>query len=216
MIIAAAPVLSPSAGYVMLVLFGVLWIGLGIWWGRRAKSYDGFAVAGRNVGLALGTATAVATWITSNTTMLAPQFALQLGIWGALAYSTASFGLFAFAPMSGRIRKLMPHGYTAVEFVRKRYGRMGSIPFLIISLFYAMTWLISMAMAGGKVLHVLSGIPYEMGMSAVVITCVLYTVFGGMYAVIGTDFIQSIIILIGLVVVALAVLTQVDVEGVYG
>jgi Na+/proline symporter len=158
----------------------------------------------------LGTATAVATWITSNTTMLAPQFALQLGLWGALAYSTASFGLFAFAPMSGRIRSLMPHGYTAVEFVRRRYGALGSIPFLIISLFYAITWLISMAMAGGKLLHVLSGIPYETGMTVVVGVCVLYTVFGGMYAVIGTDFIQSIIILIGLIVVAIAVLTQAD------
>lgn len=210
-----ARILSPSSGYAMLLLFGVAWVALGVWWGRRAKSYDGFSVAGRNVGLALGTATAVATWITSNTTMLAPQFALELGIWGALAYSTASFGLFAFAPMSGRIRKLMPHGYTAVEFVRKRYGRLGSVPFLIISLFYAMTWLISMAMAGGKLLHVLSGIPYEMGMSAVVIVCVLYTVFGGMYAVIGTDFIQSIIILVGLVVVACAVLTQVEISGVY-
>ena len=101
-------------------------------WGRRAKTYDGYAVAGRNVGLALGTATAVATWITSNTTMLAPQFALQLGIWGALAYSTASFGLFAFAPMSGRIRQVMPEGYTAVEFIRGRYGLIGSIPFLIV------------------------------------------------------------------------------------
>src|SRR6056297_2715883 len=122
MIIAAAPVLSPSAGYVMLVLFSVLWIGLGLWWGRRAKSYEGFAVAGRNVGLALGTATAVATWMTSNTTMLAPQFALQLGVWGMLAYCTASFGLFLFAPMAERIRALMPNGYTSAEFVRLRYG----------------------------------------------------------------------------------------------
>lgn len=199
----------------MLALFGVIWVGLGMWWGRRAKSYDGFAVAGRNVGLALATATAVATWITSNTTMLAPQLALQFGIWGALAYSTASFGLFAFAPMSGRIRTLMPRGYTAVEFVRRRYGRWGSIPFLIISLFYAMTWLISMAMAGGKLLNILSGIPYEVGMSVVVGVCVLYTLFGGMYAVIGTDFIQSIIILLGLIVVALAVFTQIDIGGIH-
>ncbi|MCA9266113.1 MAG: hypothetical protein KDA60_19775, partial [Planctomycetales bacterium] len=88
------PVLSPQAGYSMLALFGVIWIALGIWWGRNAKSYDGFAVAGRNVGLALASATAVATWITSNTVMLAPQFALQLGVWGALAYATASLGLF--------------------------------------------------------------------------------------------------------------------------
>ncbi|WP_390621490.1 sodium:solute symporter family protein [Novipirellula artificiosorum] len=215
MLVASAPVLSARAGYVMLSLFSVLWIALGIWWGRRAKSYDGFAVAGRNVGLALGTATAVATWITSNTTMLAPQFALQLGLWGALAYATASFGLFAFAPMSGRIRQLMPKGYTAVEFVRRRYGTLGTVPFLIISMFYAITWLISMSMAGGKLLNILSGIPYPVGMSVVVVVCVLYTLFGGMYAVIGTDFIQSLIILVGLVVVAIAVLTRIDITDVH-
>jgi Na+/proline symporter len=215
MMIAAGSVLSPTAGYMMLALFGLLWIGLGIWWGRRAKTYDGFSVAGRNVGLALGTATAVATWITSNTTMLAPLFALKLGVWGSLAYATASFGLFAFAPMSGRIRKLMPHGYTAVEFIRRRYGAAGTFPFLIISIFYALTWLISMSMAGGKLLNVLAGIPYPVGMTVVVIVCVLYTMFGGMYAVIGTDFIQSLIILIGLVVVAIAVLNQVSIGEVY-
>ncbi|WP_149497760.1 sodium:solute symporter family protein [Roseiconus lacunae] len=208
-------ILTAQAGYILLAIFSVLWVSLGLWWGRKAKSYDGFSVAGRNVGLALATATAVATWITSNTTMLAPQFALQLGIWGALAYCTASFGLFAFAPMSGRIRKLMPNGFTAVEFVRQRYGRLGSIPFLIISLFYAITWLVSMTMAGGKLLYVLSGIPYEVGMTVVLGVCVLYTLFGGMYAVIGTDFIQSLIILIGLVVVAIAVLTQVDITEVH-
>jgi Na+/proline symporter len=213
--LAQTAILSPAAGYVLLSIFGVVWIGLGLWWGKRAKTYDGFAVAGRNVGLALASATAVATWITSNTVMLAPQFALQLGIWGAVAYSTASFGLFAFAPMSGRIRRLMPTGYTAVEFVRRRYGALGSIPFLVISLFYALTWLVSMAMAGGKLLHILSGIPYEVGMTVVVSVCVLYTLFGGMYAVIGTDFIQSLIILIGLIVVATAVLTKVSVAEVH-
>ncbi|MCC9601212.1 urea transporter [Stieleria sp. JC731] len=208
-------ILSAEAGYILLAVFSVFWVGLGLWWGRKAKSYDGFAVAGRNVGLALATATAVATWITSNTTMIAPQFALQLGVWGALAYCTASFGLFAFAPMSARIRKVMPHGYTAVEFISRRYGRLGSIPFLIISLFYALTWLVSMTMAGGKLLNILSGIPYEIGMTVVLAVCVLYTLFGGMYAVIGTDFIQSLIILVGLVIVAIAVLMQVDIAEVH-
>ena len=70
-----AQLLSPSVGWVLLAIFSVVWLSLGVMWGRRAKSLDGFMLAGRNVGLALGTATAVATWITSNTTMLAPQFA---------------------------------------------------------------------------------------------------------------------------------------------
>jgi urea-proton symporter len=59
------------------------------------------------------------------------------------------------------------------------------------------------------------GIPYPVGMTVVVVVCVLYTLFGGMYAVIGTDFIQSLIILVGLVVVAGAVLTQIEIADVH-
>lgn len=209
------PILAPSWGYALLAIFGIVWVALGIWWGRKATTYEGYAVAGRNVGLAMGAATAVATWITSNTTMLAPQLALELGVLGMLAYATASFGLFAFAPMSGRIRALMPQGFTAVEFVRRRYGAAGYFPFLLISIFYAVTWLISMAMAGGKLLEVLSDIPYGTGMSVVLVVCMLYTLFGGLFAVIGTDFIQSVIIAIGLVVVAVTILMHVNVGGVY-
>lgn len=209
------PVLDPRVGYVLMAVFGLLWVGLGIWWGRRAKTYEGYAVAGRNVGLALGAATAVATWITSNTTMLAPQLALELGVWGMLAYATASFGLFAFAPMASRIRQLMPNGFTAVEFVRRRYGHVSAGLFLMISLFYAMTWLISMAMAGGKLLEVLAAIPYQQGMTVVLTVCVLYTLFGGLFAVIGTDFIQSVIIMIGLIVVVVAILLNINIGDVH-
>lgn len=215
MIAAIEPLLDARLGYLLLGLFGVLWVALGVWLGRNVTTYEGFAVAGRNVGLALGAATAVATWITSNTTMVAPQLALQYGVWGMLAYSTASFGLLAFAPMAMRIRRLMPEGYTAVEFMRRRYGRPGGIPFFIVSVFYALIWLITMAMAGGKLLEVLSGIPYETGLTVVMTVCVLYTLFGGMYAVIGTDYIQSVIIVIGLVVVGIAVLVRIGLGEVH-
>jgi len=131
----SAAVLPPLTGWILLALFSVLWVGLGIYWGRRNKTFEDHALAGRNIGLALGSATAAATWITSNTTMLAPQFALQLGIWGMLAYSTASFGLFLFALMAGRIRKLMPNGYTSGDFFRLRYGKGAWAIFLLFTLF---------------------------------------------------------------------------------
>lgn len=207
--------LNASTGYGLLLGFSVLWIALGVHWGRRAGSYEGYMVAGRNVGLALGTATAVATWVTSNTTMLAPQFAIQMGVWGMLAYSSASLGLFMFAGIAGRIRRLMPTGYTSGEFVRLRYGRIAWVAFLVISLFYSMTWMISMGMAGGLLLEALSGIPYVTGMSAILAVCVIYTLFGGLYAVIGTDFVQSIIILIGAIAVAVAVVVSVPLDAVW-
>ncbi len=202
--------LSPQLGWVLLLLFSALWVGLGIFWGRKNKDFEDHALAGRNIGLALGSATAVATWVTSNTTMLAPQFALQMGIWGMLAYSTASFGLFMFAPMAERIRDLMPNGYTSGDFIRLRYGQTAWKIFLALSLFYSFTWLVSMAMAGGLLLNSLSGIRYEYGMTVILAVCVVYTMRGGLYAVIGTDFIQSLIILVGIVIVGFAVLSRVD------
>lgn len=210
-----AALLPAGVGWTLLAAFSVLWIGLGIYWGRRNKSFEDHALAGRNIGLALGSATAAATWITSNTTMLAPQFALQLGIWGMLAYSTAAIGLLLFAPMAGRIRKLMPNGYTSGDFFRLRYGRVAWAVFLLFTLFYSLTWLVSMAMAGGILLNTLSGIPYAWGMSVILGVCVLYTMRGGLAAVIGTDFIQSLIIIVGIVVVGVAVLSHVPVEKIH-
>ena len=180
-------ILDPTIGWFLLGLFSVLWVALGLYWGRRNKSFEDHALAGRNVGLALASATAVATWITSNTTMLAPQFALELGIWGMLAYSMAAFGLILFAPMATRIRMLMPNGYTSGDFFRLRYGRGAWSIFMLFTLFYSLTWLVSMAMAGGILLNALSGIPYQWGMSVILLVCVLYTMRGGLTAVIGTD-----------------------------
>ncbi|MCX4240855.1 sodium:solute symporter family transporter [Paraliomyxa miuraensis] len=211
----AGLLLGPELGWMILGAFSVLWVALGLFWGRRARSLDGFMVAGRNVGLALGTATAMATWVTSNTTMLAPQIALELGVWGMLAYSTASLGLLLFAPLATRIRRLMPNGYTSAEFIERRYGRTAWAIFVVLSLFYALTWLVSMGMAGGLLIEALTGIDYRLGMTVVLVVCVAYTVGGGLYAVIGTDFIQSIIVLVGLLTVGVLVLSEVSVSQVH-
>src|SRR5690606_19150255 len=134
-------IIAPGNGWIVMAALSVLWIGLGYYWGRKAKTMDGYMLAGRRVGLALGTATVMATWVTSNTTMLAPQFALELGVWGMIAYSMAALGLLLFAPLATRIRALMPNGYTSGDFIRLRYGRPAWILFLVISIFYVFVWL---------------------------------------------------------------------------
>ncbi|MEZ4762451.1 MAG: urea transporter [Calditrichia bacterium] len=208
-------ILSQNVGWVLLAILSHFLDCPGHLLGQKAKDMEGFMLAGRNVGLALGAATAMATWVTSNTTMLAPQFALQLGVWGMLAYSTASFGLFMFAPLAKRIKGLMPTGYTSGDFIRLRYGKRAWLLFLIISIFYGVTWMISMGMAGGILMNAITGIPYVYGMSVILLVCVIYTLFGGLYAVIGTDFIQSLIILIGIVAVGAGILMNTDMTQVH-
>lgn len=204
-----APVLDPNIGWVILAGFSVLWIALGWYWGRRGTTFDGHMLAGRNIGLALGTATAMATWVTSNTTMAAPEVAYRFGLWGMVGYSLGAVGLLLFAPMAERIKHLMPNGYTSGDFVRVRYGTAAWVTFLAISLLYGLGWLVSMGMAGGVLLEALTGIPYHYGMVVITIVCVGYTLLGGMHAVIGTDFIQSMLILVGLVVVGVVAFSAV-------
>ena len=78
-VIILAASISPSLGWVIVLILGGLWIALGILWGRKTKTFDGFVAAGRNVGMAFSSATAMATWVTS------PVFALTPGVWGMLA-----------------------------------------------------------------------------------------------------------------------------------
>ena len=67
-------------------------------------------------------------------------------------------------------------------------------------------------MAGGVLIHALTGIDYQLGMSVILFICVVYTLLGGLRAVIGTDFIQTIIILVGIVILAWLAIQQIGFE----
>lgn len=195
-------ILDPDIGWGILAAFSVLWVYLGWYWGRKQEGLEDYMLAGRNIGMALAVATSMATWVTSNTTMVAPQMALQLGMWGMVGYSLGSVGLMLFAPLARRIHDLMPSGYTSGDFIRIRYGNAAWRVFLVISLCYAFGWLISLGMAGGVLINALTGIDYRVGMTVILAICVAYTLLGGLRAVIGTDFIQTILILVGVAILA--------------
>lgn len=186
----------------ILVAFGLAWVAWGWYLGRNNRTIEDYALAGRNVGFAMATATAMATWITSNTTLVAPQLTYQFGIWGMLGYSMAALGLILFAPLAQRIRTLLPDGFTSGDFIYRRYGRQAWAIFIVISLCYAFGWLVSLGMAGGLLLASLSDLSYLTGMTAILLICVGYTLLGGLKAVIATDFVQSIVIITGVVIVA--------------
>lgn len=206
------PILAPTTAFGILLIFGLLWTAAGWWLGRANKDLDDYMLAGRNVGFAFATATAMATWVTSNTTMTAPQLTYQLGVWGMVGYALGAIGLLLFAPLATRIKRLLPHGFTSGDFIRRRYGVVAWRIFLVISLCYAFGWLISLGMAGGILVNALSGLDYRIGMSVILLVCVAYTLMGGLRAVIATDFVQTLIIISGVLIVAYLVLRDVGVE----
>ena len=189
--------------WALVVVFSVLWIALGVAWGRKGKGdADDFMLAGRNLGLALSTATLMASWVTGNTTLLAPEFGYRNGLWGMFSYALAGLGLILFAPLSLRIKQLMPNGRTSGDFIRLRFGRPAWWVFMVITAVYTLGFLLTQAMGAGILLEALSGFDYRLGMIVVIGVSTIYTLFGGMRAVVGTDFMQSLLIMGLLVLVA--------------
>ena len=206
---------SPGVAWVIIGLFSVLWIALSAVWARQVRTTEDYLFAGRNVGLAFATATAMATWVTGNTTLAAPEMAYNVGIWGMIGYSLDGFGLLYFAPLAARIRKLMPHGFTSGDFIRLRYDRKSWYIFLVISTAYFIGWLITQGMGAGLVLQAVSGIPYQVGMVVVIAVCTIYVLMGGMKAIIGTDFIQALLIMILLIPLAILAYAKFGLRSVY-
>lgn len=212
----SAPLLDPGIAWFLLVVFSVLWIALGIWWGRRGGSgADDYLLAGRNIGLALSTATLMASWVTGNTTLAAPEVGYTLGLWGMFGYALAGLGLLLFAPLAIRIKRVMPHARTSGDFVRMRYGRLTWAVFLVITLVYTAGFLITQGMGAGLLLQSLSGFDYRVGMLLVIGVSTTYTLFGGMRAVVGTDFIQSMLIMVLLAVVAVLGYSRFGTDAIY-
>jgi Na+/proline symporter len=212
----AQPFLAPGIAWALVVIFSVLWIALGVSWGRKGKGdADDYMLAGRNIGLALSTATLMASWVTGNTTLLAPEFGYRNGLWGMFSYALAGLGLILFAPLALRIKQLMPAGRTSGDFFRLRYGRAAWWVFMVITAIYTLGFLMTQAMGAGILLEALSGFDYRLGMVVVIGVSTIYTLYGGMRAVVGTDFIQSLLIMVLLVVVAVLAFRQFPVPEVH-
>jgi SSS family transporter len=159
-------------------------------------------LAGRGLPLALSSAALFATWFGSETVFGASAMFLEEGLFGVIedpfgaALCLLLFGMF-FARRLYNMNLM-----TLGDYFKVRFGRKIE---LVASAFLALPYagyIAAQLVAMGLILNVVTGMEVWQGVvvSAVVVT--LYTYIGGMWAISITDFIQSIIIIIGLVVLA--------------
>ncbi len=185
-----------------IIIYLILTVLIGVWASRRVKTSGDFMLAGRSLPLALSSAALFATWFGSETVFGASSRFLEGGLYNVIedpfgaALCLLLFGLFF-------VRKLYAMNLiTLGDFFKVRYGHKIE---LVSSIFLALPYLGYIAaqlVAMGLILNVVIGILVWQGIviSAVVVT--IYTYIGGMWAISVTDFIQSIIIILGLVVLA--------------
>jgi SSS family transporter len=188
--------------FVVLYLLGTL--GLGVWAGTRIKNTSDFAIAGRSLPLIMVITTTFATWFGAETVMGIPARFVQNGLnsivedpFGA-GTCLILVGLF-FASKLYKLNLL-----TIGDFYRERYGKGVEVFCSGAIILSYLGWVAAQITAIGLVFNVLTGgaLSETSGMIVGMLAVLIYVVIGGFLAVAWTDFIQMIVLVLGLSIIA--------------
>lgn len=183
-----------------VIAYWIISVGIGLYAATRVHNTKDFAIAGRHLPFYMVTATVFATWFGSETVLGIPATFLKEGLHGVVADPFGAslclimVGLFFAAPLY-RMNLL-----TIGDFYRKKFGRSAETLTTIAIVISYLGWVGAQITALGLVFNVVSNdaISEVAGMWIGSATILVYTVFGGMWAVAITDFLQMIIIVIGM------------------
>ena len=187
---------------VVIYLLGTL--ALGVWAGTRIKNSTDFAIAGRRLPLVMVITTTFATWFGAETVMGIPAKFLQGGLnaivedpFGA-GTCLILVGLF-FATKLYRLNLL-----TIGDYYRQRYGQGIEVFCSAVIILSYLGWVAAQITALGLVFNVLThgAMSETTGMVVGTLAVLVYVVVGGFLAVAWTDFIQMIVLVVGLSVIA--------------
>jgi len=187
-----------------VVIYWVISVGIGLWAAMRVKNTADFAAAGHSLPLPIVTAMVFATWFGSEAVLGIPAEFIKEGLGGVVSDPFGSalclilVGLF-FAKHLYNRRML-----TIGDFFREKYGRTVEVLVTLCIVVSYLGWVAAQIKALGLVFHVVSdgAISENLGMMIGAGSVLIYTLFGGMWSVAITDFIQMIVIVIGMLYIS--------------
>lgn len=194
-----------SIDWVVVIFYFMLVFGIAIWATQREKktleTSSGYFLAGKNIG-----------WFIIGASLFASNIGSEhlVGLAGTGAASGVAVGQFEilagfmllvlgwlFVPFY-----LKSGVFTMPEFLERRYSSGARWYLAIISIIgYVLTKISVTIAAGGIVFVSLMGIDFWTGALVVVIATGIYTVFGGLRAVLYTDMIQMFVLIGGAIAV---------------
>ena len=197
---------------VMLVFFFGLMIGIGLYCRRNATDVNGFVLGGRAVGPWL-TAFAYGTSYFSAVIFVgyAGQFGWKFGIAATwVGIGNAIIGsLLAWVVLGRRTRIMTQHlsSSTMPEFFAKRFDSEAlKIIASVVIFIFLIPYTASLYNGLSRLFEMAFGIPYFWCVLGMSVLTAIYVIAGGYMATAINDFIQGIIMLVGIVAVIAAVL----------
>ena len=199
---------------ILLVLFFGVMVGVGIYCRRNATDVNGFVLGGRSVGPWL-TAFAYGTSYFSAVIFIgyAGQFGWKYGIASTwIGIGNALVGsLLAWVILGRRTRIMTQHlnSATMPDFFGKRFSSKSlKIGASIITFIFLIPYTASLYNGLSRLFEMAFGIPYIWCIIAMSVLTGIYVIAGGYMATAINDFIQGLIMIVGIIAVIAAVLAS--------
>jgi SSS family transporter len=188
----------------LVIAYLLVTIAIGLVAAKRVKSSADFAIAGRHLPLAMIVTTTFATWFGSETVLGIPAKFVNSGLNGVVEdpFGAGSCLILVGLFFAGKLYRMTL--LTISDYYRERYGRSVEVICSVIIMLSYLGWVSAQVTALGLVFNLLSAgaISMPLGMTIGVVSVLAYTLFGGMWSVAVTDFMQMIILVVGLSVLA--------------
>jgi len=214
--------------WVIIVVYLIGCIVAGVWMRRYVRGVEDFAVAGREMDVNLGVASLAATEMGLVTVMYTAQLGFTNGPAGAIVGVLMAAGMILVGSTGFVIRPLRDSGVITIpELFEKRFGTdVRWLAGLVVVLGGVLNMGIFLRLGGeflmyssglgtsDKVSVTLFGSTLQLGYLELIMTLLLgivllYTVLGGMLSVLVTDYLQFIVMGLGIVVTSVLVLRNI-------
>jgi len=183
--------------HLIVVVYLLTMIVLGAWWSRRQDSESEYFLAGRRMPwLAVGVSV-IASLFSSITYLAEPGEVWQSGVTHVFGKMLAIpfemvFVLLVCIPFLMRFRFT-----TAYEYLDRRFGSAARRVGMALFLCLVVSWMGIVVLVSSRALAAVTELPLAVVISTVGVVATIYTVLGGLRAVIWTDCIQVALLLGG-------------------
>ena len=193
-----------------MLLFGLLiyvlaQFAIGLWVSRRVSSDTDYILAGRSLGTTLVAFSVFATWFGAEAIVATAGAVYDGGLSGAIV---DPFAYAAALLISGMLLAgvLWGQGYTTfADLFRRRYSAHVETLVVLVLLPGSILWAAAQIRAFGQILSAGSGLSVVTAISLAAVLVAAYTTVGGLLADAVTDFLQGMVVIVGLVVLVLIV-----------
>jgi len=180
----------------ILIVYGVVLLIIGVVSALKIKTPSDYFIAGKRNGLFQISGSLLASILGGSAILGSVNLAIHQS-WAAAWYLlAASAGLWALLPL---VRKVSQFGkFTLTDMIGRFYG---STARKSASVIIPLAWtgiVAAQIIAAAKILFSLFALPYADGVIIASAVFIVYTLIGGQVSILKTDFIQAIIILVGI------------------